>query len=81
MSRDLLNECIAIPGSLPEGDGQFARANYKLSQLYYEQGKESEGDKFHERARVMRRTLSEQTTLDDDESIDTYDRLNLWMLW
>ena len=40
-----------------------------------------EGDEFLEKARVMRRNISNGTALEDDESIDTYDRLNLWMLW
>ena len=81
MNRDLLNECIAISGSLPEGDGQFARANYKLSQLYHEQGKLKEGEEYLEKARAMRRNMSNGTALEDDESIDSYNKLNLWMLW
>ena len=77
----MLNKCVAISESLPEGDGQFARANYKLSQLYHEQGKVSEGDEFLERARAMKRNIFNRTTSDDDESIETYNKLNLWMLW
>ena len=81
MCRDLLNECIAIAGSLPEGDGQFARANYRLSQIYHEQGKVREGDEVLEKARVMRRHISNGAALEDEESIDTYNKLNPWMLW
>lgn len=81
MSRDLLHECITISGSLSEGDGQYARANYKLSQLYHEQGKEKESDEFLEKARVVRRKICKAPALEDNESITTYDKLNLWMLW
>lgn len=79
--RDFLNECIAISRSLPEGDGQFARANYRLSPLYRELGKVRECEEYMEKARAMRRRISKGTVLEDDESIVTYDKLNLWMLW
>ena len=77
----MLNKCISISESLPEGDGQFARANYKLSQIHHEQGKASEGGEFLAKARAMKRKISSRTASDNDESIESYDKLNLWMLW
>lgn len=81
MNRDLLNECIGISGSLPDGDGQCARASYKASQLYHEQGKGKESEEYLKKAKVMRRRISLGDVLEEDESIELYNKLNLWMLW
>ena len=81
LHSDLLNECIATSANFSEGDGQFARANYKISQLYAETGKSKDAEESLKQARATRVKMVTGTTLSDDESIETYNKLNLWMLW
>ncbi len=76
-----MNTCATISESLPEGNGQFARANYKLYQLYQEQGRVTEAEKALTIARDMRHNMAKEKEAELSETIDAYNNLNLWMLW
>ncbi|KAJ5124771.1 uncharacterized protein N7515_008596 [Penicillium bovifimosum] len=80
----LLEECIRISEGLPlvEGIGHLARANYKLSQVLGDLGKDKEGMKYLERAVSLRKDLS----LDGDYVLvngaaSDFEDLVPWMLW
>jgi len=79
---DFLNECIAVSENLPEGDGQQARAHYKLSLIYSQQGgRQSVSDERRVKARALRSRILGQDAVGEDDSEDAYNNLNLWMLW
>lgn len=70
-----------ISQSLPEGEGQLARACYKLHTIYALEGKSKLSEEFSDKARALRQKIQGVSTLDEDESEESYNRLNLWMLW
>ncbi|KAL3494998.1 hypothetical protein BJX62DRAFT_196648 [Aspergillus germanicus] len=85
LALQLLKECISILDSLPqiEGIGHQARANYKLSQVLSDLGKDKESTLYLERAKFSRESFysihgdgaaSERTACD-------FERLVPWMLW
>ena len=78
---DLINECIAISESLPEGLGQLARAMYKLALLHAEQGRAKISQETKEKARELKAKIRGNEASNDDDSEEAYNRLNLWMLW
>ncbi|KAL8736413.1 MAG: hypothetical protein Q9166_000205 [cf. Caloplaca sp. 2 TL-2023] len=78
---DLLNECVTISQSLPEGEGQLARAWYKLHTLYAQEGKIKQSEEAEDKARASRKKILRGSELVEDDSEESYDRLNLWMLW
>ncbi|KAL8781443.1 MAG: hypothetical protein Q9213_005995 [Squamulea squamosa] len=80
-AMDLLHECAAIAQSLPEGEGQLARAWYKLHTLYAQDGKSKESEELLVKARTLRRKLLGCSELEGDDSEESYNSLNLWMLW
>ena len=81
LPSDLLNECVAISESLPEGEGQSARAMFKLSTIYAQEGKIKQGEEFGAKAQALKKKILCGDNLDEDESEEIYNRLNLWMLW
>ena len=76
-----MSECVTISESLPEGAGQLARALWKLSVLHAAQGRARESEEFKSRARVLKAKVLGGSNVENDESDEAYNRLNLWMLW
>jgi hypothetical protein len=78
--RELLKRLVAISESLNEGEGQLARANYKLAVLYLEKGMEAESERFKARAIEVRNRLRQEPR-DVPFEEEEYMKLCLWMLW
>ena len=79
-AKTLLNECITVSESLPEGKGYLARASFKLSELSEHEGSLEECQSSRNVARSLgRELLGEQWPNDDNEA--SYDKLVVWMLW
>lgn len=80
--RNLLNECVIISQSLPEGEGQLARAWYKLHTLYAQEAKIAQSEEFTTKARRLRKKLLDGVERPEaEDSEESYNQLNLWMLW
>lgn len=84
-NSQLLEECIRISEGLPqvEGIGHLARANYKLSQILGDLGKDKESTKCLERAVSLRKDFN---GLDGDYLLvngaaSDFEDLVPWMLW
>ncbi|RYC57267.1 hypothetical protein CHU98_g8943 [Xylaria longipes] len=77
---ELLKQLVDIAGALNEGEGQLARAFYKLSVLYSEKGAVSEAETSKAKAIEIRNHLrpQERDAAFDEES---FSKLTLWMLW
>ncbi|KAI0199004.1 TPR-like protein [Astrocystis sublimbata] len=77
---ELLKQLIDIAGALVEGEGQLARALYKLSILYSEKGAASEADLAKAKATEIRNRLRPENC---DAAFDgeSFSKLTLWMLW
>ncbi|GAP84174.1 putative NB-ARC and TPR domain protein [Rosellinia necatrix] len=76
----LLEKLVDIAGALNEGEGQLARALYKLSVVYHEKGATSEAEDNKMKALEIRNRLRphEQDAPFEEES---FSKLTLWMLW
>ncbi|KAI9658288.1 MAG: hypothetical protein M1821_002421 [Bathelium mastoideum] len=77
---ELLKQLVAISETLKEGEGQLARANYKLAVLYAEKGQDAESKECRFRAVELREKLragSKEAPFDEGE----FNKLCLWMLW
>lgn len=76
----LLKQLIDISESLNEGEGQLARALYKLSVLYAEKGALAECEACKLRAVEIRGRLRPE---DKDAPFEEeyFSKLTLWMLW
>ena len=76
----LLDECVSIAESLPEGKGYLARAMFKLSLVHAREGNV-------EQSEACRATASQlYVSLNGDlpsieETEDSYSKLVVWMLW
>ncbi|KAJ5092021.1 hypothetical protein NUU61_006891 [Penicillium alfredii] len=84
-TSQLLQECIKISEGLPriEGIGHLARANYKLSQILKDLGKDRESAIFLERAVALGEELNQidgSSSLVKD-AISDFENLVPWMLW
>ena len=76
----LLNECITISESLPEGKGYLARARFKMSEISEQEGNVEESQSSRKIARSLgQELLGEQWPSDDTET--SYEKLVVWMLW
>lgn len=77
---NFLQELVSIAEVLAEGDGQLARAAYRMSTLYTTQGKHQDAENWRGRAVAVRRKIrpdiGERTWNDASFSC-----LCLWMLW
>jgi hypothetical protein len=75
-----LKQLLNIAGALNEGEGQLARASYKLSILYAEKGAILEAEASKEKAIEVRNRLRPQ---DKDAPFDdgSFSKLTLRMLW
>ena len=76
----MLEELVLISESLPQGEGQLARANYKLSVLYAELDRKVESKECRQRA-VGLRTKLRPTEHDVPFEEEIYMQLCPWMLW
>ncbi|KAI1180884.1 hypothetical protein F4777DRAFT_177094 [Nemania sp. FL0916] len=77
---ELLRQLVDIAGALNEGEGQRARAFYKLSVLYSEKGVAQEAEECKANAIEIRNRLRPQ----DENALfneDSFSILTLWMLW
>ncbi|KAI1776189.1 hypothetical protein F4818DRAFT_373934 [Hypoxylon cercidicola] len=76
----LLKQLIDISESLNEGEGQLARALYRLSVLYAEKGELAESNACKSRALEIRGRLRPE---DKDAPFveECFSKLTLWMLW
>jgi len=77
---ELLSQLVAIAETLNEGEGQLARALYKLAVLYERRGMASETFTCKTRALELRAKLKPQakdTPFEEEE----FNKLCLWMLW
>ena len=76
----MLQEAVAISESLPGGEGHLARANYKLSVLYFNMGRHAKSEICKQRAQELRLKLRPE-----DGSVpfveEKYMELCPWMLW
>ena len=79
-SRDLLRQLVAIAETLNEGQGQLARAEYKLAILLEEKGMGADADACKLRALDLRKKLRPQD-MDAPFEEDSFMKLCLWMLW
>ncbi|KAI1407008.1 hypothetical protein F5Y13DRAFT_207064 [Hypoxylon sp. FL1857] len=77
---ELLKQLVNISESLNEGEGQLARALYKLSVLLAAKGAVSDGEAYKARALEIRGRLrpEDKEALFEEES---FSKLTLWMLW
>lgn len=76
----LLNECVAVSESLPEGKGYLARARFKLGELWASEGDLQQSESNKKTARALGRDLlGDQWPIDANEA--SYDKLVVWMLW
>ncbi|KAI0157224.1 hypothetical protein GGR57DRAFT_461278 [Xylariaceae sp. FL1272] len=77
---ELLKQLIDIAGALNEGEGQLARALYKLSTIYAEKGATSDAEACKMRALEVRNRLRPENK-DADFEEESFSKLTLWMLW
>lgn len=76
----LLNECVGISESLPEGKGYLARAKLKLGEFWASEGGLQQSESNQKTARALRRELlGDQWLVEDNEA--SYEKLVVWTLW
>lgn len=80
LNSELLKQLVAISETLNEGEGQLARANYKLAILYDQNGMAAEGDSCRARAMELRGKLRPEAK-DAPFEESEFMKLCLWMLW
>lgn len=78
--RELLQELVSISETLNEGEGQLARANYKLAVVFQEKGMTLESDDYKARAIILRSKLRPEARNAPFEETE-FRKLCLWMLW
>ncbi|TLD07289.1 hypothetical protein PgNI_10309 [Pyricularia grisea] len=76
----LLDEIVSISETFVEGQGQRARALYKLSEIYYKCGKEALGDECRIQAVELRASMRTELTDAPFEEAE-FGKLCPWMLW
>ncbi|KAI0113624.1 P-loop containing nucleoside triphosphate hydrolase protein [Nemania sp. FL0031] len=76
----LLQEIIGISETFVEGEGQRARALYKLSEIHTDMGLQSESDVYREEALALLANLKPELK-DAPFEEATFAKLCLWMLW
>lgn len=79
-NSELLKQLVAIAETLVEGEGQLARASYKLAVLYNEKGMQAESESCKARACELRAKLRPEATHAPFEE-EEFMKLCLWMLW
>ena len=79
-NSELLKQLIAIAETLNEGEGQLARACYKLAVLYDDRGMQAESESCKTRACDLRAKLRPEA-IDAPFEEKEFMKLCLWMLW
>ncbi|KAJ9137354.1 TPR-like protein [Coniochaeta hoffmannii] len=77
---ELLIQLSDIAGSIPGGDGQLARAQFKLSVLYQVAGREQASRTARELAEKSRKELRPELA-ERPFTEEEFNKLCLWMLW
>lgn len=77
LASELLKQLVAISETLSEGEGQLARANYKLAVLY---DQHTEAESYKTRALELKVKLRPDTNHTPFEEAE-FMKLCLWMLW
>lgn len=77
---DFLKQLVEVSQALSEGEGQLARAWYKLAVLYEKKGMLAESDQCKADALRLRNKLRVQDA-DMPFEEDSFMKLCLWMLW
>ena len=80
LNSELLKQLVAISETLNEGEGQLARANYKLAILYDQKGMGVESESCKSRAIELRGKLRPESRDAPFEETE-FRKLCLWMLW
>lgn len=80
LNRELLEELVSISETFVEGEGQGARALFKLSQLYDETGRAAESKYCRERAVALRDKVNPDLQGAPVEESE-FSKLCPWMLW
>jgi hypothetical protein len=80
VGSELLKQLVDIAGALGKGEGQLARASYKLSVLYSEKGAVLEAESSKAKAIEIRNRLRPQDKAAPFDN-ESFSRLTLWMLW
>ncbi|UNI18783.1 hypothetical protein JDV02_005033 [Purpureocillium takamizusanense] len=76
----LLEEVVGISETFVEGEGQRARALYKLAKIYEDRGMPAECSAFREQAMALRASLRPDLEHAPFEEAE-FAKLCLWMLW
>ena len=79
-SRQLLEEIVDISETFVEGEGQRARALYRLTKIYEDRGNQAESTACKERALRLRAALRPELQEAPFEEAE-FSKLCLWMLW
>ncbi|ORX98178.1 hypothetical protein BCR34DRAFT_607010 [Clohesyomyces aquaticus] len=77
---ELLGQLVDIAGSIPEGQGQLARAHFKLSVLCAERERAAESQNHRKIAEKLKAQLKPDLTNAPFEEVE-FTKLCLWMLW
>lgn len=77
----LLDEVVSISETLAEGNGQQARALYKLSEIQNERGMLAESSTHMQKALGLLAKLKPDSELKDAASEEAFSQLCPWMLW
>lgn len=80
LNRELLEELTSISETFVEGEGQRARALFKLSQVYEERGRRAESKDYRERAVALRDKVDPGLQGAPVEAGE-FSELCPWMLW
>lgn len=78
--RQLLQEIVSISEAFLEGEGQRARALYKLSEIHRHMGQQKESDAYRDQALTQLASLKPELKNAPFEEA-TFSKLCLWMLW
>ncbi|KAI1147262.1 P-loop containing nucleoside triphosphate hydrolase protein [Nemania diffusa] len=76
----LLQEIVSISEAFLEGEGQRARALYKLSEIHRHMGQQKESDAYRDQALTQLASLKPELKNAPFEEA-TFSKLCLWMLW
>ncbi|CAM1507781.1 Fc.00g046290.m01.CDS01 [Cosmosporella sp. VM-42] len=79
-ATQLLEEVVGISETFVEGEGQRARALYKLTKVYADRGKQAESIACREKALTLRTALRPELKDSPFEEAE-FSKLCLWMLW
>lgn len=79
-AKTLLEDCITVSESLPEGRGYNARAQFKLGEMLALEGFDDQNQNHRAIARGLGHELLEDAWPSEDNEA-SYEKLVVWMLW